>query len=335
MFSLQQVQDFSIIDLIKAGSYSSVYTSQDKKGHSYAIKILENEPEKPKKTLSIFRSSKPFKEGKILALLQKIQGIPKLYFYGKNPDINANMIVTELLGKDLGVLYAEKKEFSLDFICMLAMKLLHILEEIHKKNVIHRDLKPDNILLHRENPDEFYLTDFGLSKIDKKKKAKKYKKPQFVGNMKYASINSHFGCKITKKDDLESLGYVISNFILGYLPWEKINCDDLNEKIERIGKRKQHFLGNDLSYLPKRMAQYFEYLQNVKPLDPIDYGFLKGLFVGILNDSKIEEKIDLNATAENKSSIIGKDLTSDLEILTKNNMIEGMFLIIFKGFFRF
>ncbi len=287
MLSLQNIQNFSIIDLIKAGSYSSVYKAEGKNGDLFAIKILEAEAKKPKKSLSIFRSTKPFKEGKILHLLQKISGIPKLFFYGKNPDINSNMIVTELLGKDLGVLFFEMGRFPKEFICFLSVQLLNILEEIHRKNVIHRDLKPDNILMKGDS--EVFLTDFGLSKIEKKKGSKKIKRPQFVGNLKFASINSHNGKKISKKDDLESFGYVITNFLLGFLPWEKINSSDLNEKIEKIGKRKEDFLENELEGLPRRISQYFTYVKGLKNGQTVDYGYLKSLFELFAKEDDIME----------------------------------------------
>ena len=326
MLSLQQIQNFSIIDLIKAGSYSSVYKAEDKNGHHFAIKILEAEAKKPKKTLSIFRSTKPFKEGKILAMLQKVAGVPKLFFYGKNPDISSNMIVTELLDKDLGVLYNERKAFPKEFICSLAEKLITILEEIHRKNVIHRDLKPDNILMKGE---EIFLTDFGLSKIEKKKASKKPKKPQFVGNLKYASIDSHFGNNISKKDDLESLGYVLMNFLLGHLPWEKINSNDLNEKIEKIGKRKQFFLENELESLPRRVAQYFSYVKTLKNHDAVDYTLLKNIWVLYAGENdKNEEKIRIceksaDKVTENKTLSISKDAGSDNDFLRDEGFFEN------------
>ena len=294
MLSLSQIQHFSLIDLIKSGSYSTVYKAKDHKSVQYAIKLLPIALKKPKPKgfLSIFKRNKPLlKEGKILALLQGIRGIPRLFFYGENPDIKANMIVTELLGKDLGDLSHEKMGFTTEFISTIGCRLIEILEEVHGRGVIHRDLKPENILMSVESKNDVILTDFGLSKLEKKKKNKmKAIRRQFVGNLKFASMNAHFGDKISQKDDLESLGYVLLNFWQGNLPWERIQSKDLNEKIQRIGLRKKEFSKNELTALPKGFKEYFSYLMELKKEEKIDYKLLKTLILSLNCPTKKEEE---------------------------------------------
>lgn len=324
MLSLRKIQAFSVVGVIKHGSYSSVYRVSDKTNQCYAVKILNPEYLKVKKTMSIFGTKKVIKEGKILAKLQKIPGIPKLYFQGYNPDVETCVIVTELLGKDLTVLLSEKKIFSLDFISFLGVQMLTILEEIHKRQIVHRDLKPDNILLSSDNSNTIYLTDFGLSKIErKKKKVNKFKKPQFIGNMKFASLNSHLGLTITKKDDLESLGYIILNYIQGSLPWESENSPDIYNKIELIGIKKTEFLKEEKK-LPFNLKEYFTYLQKLKPNDFIDYKFLRNLFENICQKSEISTKPSpLDMIKENRSFTITQEIQVD-PTKSKNKEVEDI-----------
>lgn len=331
MLSLSQIQLFSIVDLIKAGSYSSVYKAEDDKGQLYAIKLMpiESKKPKPKTFFSIFKKNHAsIKEGKILSHLQGISGVPRLFFSGENPDINANMIVTELLGKDLGVLFTQKQMFSLEFISRIGCRLISILEEIHKRGVVHRDIKPDNILMGLGKNEEVFLADFGLSKLEKKKNVKKVSKPQFVGNLKYASVSTHFGEKITKKDDLESLGYVLMNFVRSNLPWDRFKDSDLNEKIERIGMRKQEFLRNELGTLPTALEEYFKYLMELKKDDKINYQRLKEyvLRLTLLKNDEIKNEINF-MESKTQSETPEKDHLKEETVLEMQSMEEEFTIV--------
>jgi serine/threonine protein kinase len=56
-------------------------------------------------------------------------------------------MIINLLGKDLAFYIKQLKKFSLKTVLMIADQMLVSIEEIHKKNIIHRDMKPENILL--------------------------------------------------------------------------------------------------------------------------------------------------------------------------------------------
>ena len=71
----------------------------------------------------------------------------------------------ELLGKSLeDIFQAQQKKFTLKTVAMIGIQMLDRLEFIHSKNIIHRDIKPDNFVLGLDNKSHIiYILDFGLS----------------------------------------------------------------------------------------------------------------------------------------------------------------------------
>jgi serine/threonine protein kinase len=98
---------------------------------------------------------------------------------------------------------------------------------LHSVNYIHRDIKPENFLIGIENKSHvLHLIDFGLSKKYRDLKTHQhvaYKENRsLAGTVRYSSINTHFGFEQSRRDDLESIGYVLVYLALGSLPWQGI-----------------------------------------------------------------------------------------------------------------
>jgi serine/threonine protein kinase len=167
---------------------------------------------------------------------------------------------------------------------MLADQLLSRLEYVHTKSFIHRDVKPDNFLIGLgKRQSVIHVIDFGL--------AKKYRDPRshqhipyrenknLTGTARYASINTHIGIEQSRRDDLESLGYVLMYFIRGSLPWQGLKANTKKQKYERIMDRK---MSTSTEQLCKGYAtefrSYFEYCRSLRFEDRPDYAYLKRLF---------------------------------------------------------
>jgi serine/threonine protein kinase len=142
-------------------------------------------------------------------------------------------------------------------------------------------LKPDNILIGRGSHNRhIYIIDFGL--------AKKYRDPQthihipycesypLVGTTRFASINAHLGIELSRRDDIESLAYILIYFMLGSLPWQGSHSD----------KREAYVLNKKLNIstkvlcggLPSEFEELLKYARALEFTQRPDYAYLHNLF---------------------------------------------------------
>lgn len=96
---------------------------------------------------------------------------------------------------------------------------------------------------------KIYIVDFGLSKryIGKDGKHIPYKdNKNLTGTVRYASINTHLGVEQSRRDDLESLGYVLLYFLRGNLPWQNMKGAGIKNKYEQIMEKKMQTTNEQL-----------------------------------------------------------------------------------------
>ena len=222
--------------------------------------------------------------------------IPRIISYIEEGDYN--IMIMELLGKSLeGLLKASpEKKLSLKTACLLGIEMLKILKYIHDRHYIHRDIKPDNFAIGYSNPSKLYLLDFGLavkyrsSKTLEQKLMKKNKK--LTGTARYASINALKGYDQSRRDDLESVGYVLAYLLRGNLPWQGIVVKTKEEKYAKILYKKQYITPEQLlSGFPSELVSYINYCKLLKYEQEPDYNYLSGLFINIIKNG-LKEEID-------------------------------------------
>ena len=118
--------------------------------------------------------------------------------------------------------------------------MLDVLQAVHDRFILHRDLKPENIMFDHSSG-RFSLIDFGLSKryVDRAGNhiLRTVSRP-FRGTLRYCSLNMHNGVENTRRDDLESLAYVLVYLVKSTLPWVRTQGRSLQEKMEAVRKTK-------------------------------------------------------------------------------------------------
>ena len=307
------------------GAFGNVYLGQAISNNAYvAIKT------------ELRKIIKPILESEAF-LLYSITGpgIPEVKSFGKTKKYN--ILVEPLLGKSLFDIFAENhKSMSLSDACLIGKQVIDRIQWVHSKYIVHRDIKPDNFLIGRNDPNVLYLIDFGLSKKYRSTATGKHIRFGFTGKLtgtvRFASCNALRGGEQSRRDDIESIGYMIIYFLKKRLPWQSITGNKKMERYLKIYKMKKNIAPEKLCEgLPHEMAEFINYAKNLEFEQEPDYKYLKKLFDNILKRintsnenlifswikmadlTNLKKPINLNTRKDSPQSRIYKKIKNNLE----------------------
>lgn len=258
-----------------------------------------------------------YHEYKIYKKLNANFGVPKVYDYLSSYKTNHgvyNIMVMDYFENSLEDLFNKcNRKFSLKTTILLAIQMLKRICFLHNKLYLHRDLKPDNFMVDKNN--NVFVIDIGMTKLYRDPNTNQHipyrEDKSLSGTPRYASINTHLGIEYSRRDDLESIGYIIVYFLKGKLPWQGLVARDKKSKYRKIMEKK---MATPIDYLctglPKQIITYFEYVRHLRFMDRPDYNYLVGLFKEIAEKNKIE----LNNTYDWDISTIKEVDNEDTEL---------------------
>ena len=244
---------YKILERIGEGAFGSIYRGQNIRTlELVAIKI---EP--------IGNETKLLKnESIVYQYLNNVDGIPTVKWFGKDEE-NYYMVI-QLLGESLQSIKNKRDCFSLKLVLQIGIHIIELLKTIHEKGLVHRDIKPDNFLLGLDSDSKrIFIIDFGFCKsylFDGKHVPQK-RTHNLIGSRTYASINAHNCIELSRRDDLESLGYMFIYFYAGVLPWQLDTSNVHMNANEHIIRSKQDIMEN--TNIPKILTNYIRYVRGL------------------------------------------------------------------------
>ena len=313
---------FKSTDRLGGGSFGQIYKGINlKTKEEVAIKIESKNIETPQL----------IHESKILKVLNDCIGFPKVYLVTPLDDVL--IMVMELLGDNLQKLLISSlhKKFSLKTTLMLGIQILQRIKTLHENNFIHRDIKPENFTIGlKKNKNIIYMIDYGLTRkfCDSHKNHIPYKEGKHLtGTAIYASIYTHKGIEQSRRDDLESLGYMLIYFCKGELPWVNVKGKNKEIKYKKIMEKKIEMKPDILCQgLPDEIKQYFNYVRELQFTDEPNYEFLLGLLNNAMkkNNIKNDFKFDwcISTTTNNNNQNMSNQFISTENLFNKLKLGE-------------
>ena len=295
---------YRLLKKLGEGSFGSVYKAMYN-GNYYALKmedisldydLLENEA----------------------TILHYLQGpnIPRFESFSK--DKGYHVLIMELLDTSLDNLFAKYHKFSIKTVAMLGYQIIKILKYIHDKHIIHRDIKPDNFAMGRnEFNGTLYLIDFGLAKKFRSSRTLKQfpltKRKSLTGTARYASINALQGYEQSRRDDLESAAYVLMYLLRGDLPWQNIKIKGKKDKYAKICNKKKEVTSQELcKNYPKEFAEILEYFKNLGYTEDPNYEMCCQKMINILDREK--ESFDYIYDWTTKNNLKERNRNSSMDV---------------------
>eukprot|EP00746_Dinoflagellata_sp_MGD_P071901 gnl/MRDRNA2_/MRDRNA2_292315_c0_seq1.p1 gnl/MRDRNA2_/MRDRNA2_292315_c0~~gnl/MRDRNA2_/MRDRNA2_292315_c0_seq1.p1 ORF type:complete len:296 (+),score=53.20 gnl/MRDRNA2_/MRDRNA2_292315_c0_seq1:117-1004(+) len=266
---------------IGTGSFSSVHLAVSATGEEHAAKLEDGS----------IKISRLKHELKMLKNLQGHPGIPKIHSFDFGED--HRVLVMDLFGQNLEEFFQSNgRKLTLKTTAGVALQILTLIEYVHSKGITHRDIKPQNFVFGLNGRSTLlHIIDFGLARNYRDPTTKEHipyrEKKAMAGTMRYASINAHVGAEMSRRDDLEAIGYLLVYLSLGRLPWQGIKGPK-DVRYKQVMELKVH---TPIDVLCKdcaiEFARHLNYSRALQFEDNPNYEFLCNLFRDLYEKQKL------------------------------------------------
>lgn len=263
-----------------SGNQGVVYSAVDiDTGHNVAVKTQRtNRLRSP--LMAEYRAYSTINENKRSS---SFAGIPDVYHYDEDEGRTVAVMVMDRLGPTLTELFlVQGGLLSRKTLLMLLKHILISIQNVHESGYIHRDIKPDNICMGRAGKaGVVHLIDFGISEryIDEEtgNHVPMINDGSFSGTIKFASVHALSGLTSSRRDDLESLIYVIMFLWTGSLPFASVDKDNIKRAIQTSKIEKSRDVAEICKGYHRVIQDLLSYVRSLEFDETPDYVMMRGL----------------------------------------------------------
>jgi serine/threonine protein kinase len=226
-------------------------------------------------------------EYRVLKLMMHFDGMPKVFGRGTavGSSKNAKFICMEYLGPSLeSIMRFMQRPFSPASALTIGLQIITLLKQFHGCGYVHRDIKPDNFVMGQSNHKRVFAIDFGLAKRFLSRDGREAHIPlrtgkSLVGTPRYCSINANAGMEHSRRDDIESVIYMLVFLCRGTLPWQGMHGANPDEKYASILASKRSLTSQQLcAGLPDSFAIVLDMARAMEFAQCPDYRLITTLF---------------------------------------------------------
>lgn len=204
---------YRLTEQIGMGGMAIVYRAVDlRTGHNVAVKVLRPEYNEDREFISRFQ-----REAEAASKMTH-HNIVNLLDVGMDGE-NRYLVMEYVQGKTLKAVIQERGKLNAPLACQITIRILSALEHAHRNGIVHRDIKPQNILVHEDG--HIKVADFGIARIADS--ATLTRGDNVMGSVHYFSPEQARGEGATAASDIYSTGVVLYEMLTGRVPYDGDN----------------------------------------------------------------------------------------------------------------